>query len=94
MMDEEDNLARKRPISLLSGSCSDSSEDSDPRSATNSDSSSSCSATDDKRRYCFLKRAARQMVMVISRYTFLLFILDWNVSVYHVYYNHVDFTVT
>lgn len=54
---------RKRPISLLTASCSESSEDSDPHSTANSDSSSSCSATDDKRRYCFLKRAARQMVM-------------------------------
>ena len=64
-MIEEDNSVRKRPISLLTGSCSESSEDSDQHSAANSDSSSSCSATtDDKRRYCFLKRAARQMVMV------------------------------
>lgn len=60
----DNSSARKRPISLLTASCSESSEDSDPHSAANSDSSSSCSATDDKRRYCFLKRAARQMVMV------------------------------
>ena len=60
----EKTMTRKRPISLLTtGDCSDnSSEDSDPHS--DSDSNSSCSVTDDKRRYCFLKRAARQMVMV------------------------------
>ncbi|XP_065888716.1 transforming growth factor beta regulator 1-like [Dysidea avara] len=59
----EKTMTRKRPISLLTtGDCSDnSSEDSDPHS--DSDSNSSCSVTDDKRRYCFLKRAARQMVM-------------------------------
>ena len=73
MVEEEGNstnsLARKRPISLLnasrSRSCSDSSEEEEETDGANSDSSSSCSAsTDDKRRYCFLKRAARQMVMV------------------------------
>lgn len=71
MIDEESNSSlRKRPISLLTASCSDSSEDSDPHSGANSDTSSSCSAADDKRRYCFLKRAARQMVMVGIMVTF------------------------
>ena len=66
--EESNNIssARKRPLSLLTASCSDSSdEEEETDAAANSDSSSSCSAaTDDKRRYCFLKRAARQMVMV------------------------------
>lgn len=59
----EKTVTRKRPVSLITGvDCSDSSEDSNTQS--DSDTNSSCSVADDKRRYCFLKRAARQMVMV------------------------------